>query len=225
MYSHAECGNDDEDSGSDFSLMPMTRRLSKKMKKLLWYSMLIVLTSASGIAAAHTGAGVAGGFASGFVHPILGWDHVVAMVAVGLWGAFLGGNAIWILPVTFPMVMAFGGALGVLGVPIPSVETGIAVSAIVLGLMVALAARPPLVVAAIIVGIFAIFHGHAHGTELPNAVSPLVYSLGFVLSTGLLHLLGIAFGLLVRWPAGKIAVRTAGGAIALAGVGFLIGIV
>ena len=114
---------------------------------------------------AHTG-GITGGLFSGFFHPITGWDHVVAMVAVGLWGAFLGRPAIWILPVVFPLVMAIGGALGILGVPLPQVETGIAVSAIVLGLVVALAVRPPLWIAAVIVGIFAIFHGHAHGTEL-----------------------------------------------------------
>jgi len=182
----------------------------------------IVYTST---ACAHEGAGIAGGFISGFLHPILGWDHVVAMVAVGLWGAFLGRPAIWVLPVVFPLVMAFGGALGVMGVPIPAVETGIATSSVVLGAMVAFAVRPAIWVAAIIVGVFAIFHGYAHGTELPNATNPLVYSFGFVLSTGLLHLSGIALGMLVRWPAGKIAVQACGGLIALAGVGFLTGII
>ena len=176
-------------------------------------------------ASAHESTGLAGGFISGFLHPIFGWDHVAAMVAVGLWGAFLGNPAIWILPIVFPLVMAFGGALGVIGVPVPAVETGIAASAVVLGAMVAFAVRPPIWVAAVIVAAFAIFHGHAHGTELPNAASPLTYSIGFVLSTGLLHLSGIAFGLLVRWPAGKIAVQAGGGLIALAGVGFLTGIV
>lgn len=177
------------------------------------------------IAAAHEATGLAGGFSSGFMHPILGWDHVVAMVAVGLWGAFLGNPAIWILPVVFPLVMAFGGALGVMGVPIPAVETGIAVSAVVLGLMVAAAARPNVWVAAVIVGVFAIFHGHAHGTELPGAVNPIAYSLGFVIATGLLHLCGIAFGALAQWPAGKMVVRASGGVIALAGLGFLTGVV
>ncbi len=178
----------------------------------------------SNFAHAHEGGGIAGGFISGFFHPILGWDHVAAMVAVGLWGAFLGNPAIWVLPVVFPLVMAFGGALGVMGIPIPSVETGIAVSAIVLGIMVAFALRPPLWIAAVLVGGFAIFHGHAHGTELPGAANPLAYSAGFVISTGLLHLSGIAFGLLVRWPAGKVAVRTCGAFISLAGVGFLTGL-
>lgn len=180
--------------------------------------------SISTLAYSHEGGGITGGFISGFLHPILGWDHVAAMVAVGLWGAFLGNPAIWILPVVFPLVMAFGGALGVMGIPIPSVETGIAVSAIVLGIMVAFALRPPLWIAALLVGGFAIFHGHAHGTELPGAANPLAYSAGFVISTGMLHLCGIAFGLLVRWPAGKVAVRTCGAFISLAGVGFLTGV-
>lgn len=184
-----------------------------------------LLLAYASVAQAHEGAGFSGGFISGFLHPIFGWDHVAAMVAVGLWGAFLGSPAIWILPVVFPLVMAFGGALGVMGVPIPAVETGIAASAVVLGAMVAFKVRPPIAVAAVIVGAFAIFHGHAHGTELPSAASPLAYSIGFVISTGLLHLSGIAFGLLVRWPAGTIAVQAGGGLIALAGVGFLTGIV
>lgn len=177
----------------------------------------------AGAAFAHEGAGLAGGFASGFMHPILGWDHVAAMVAVGLWGAFLGRPAIFVLPIVFPMVMAIGGALGVAGVPIPAVETGIAASAVVLGAMVAIAARPSIWVAAVIVGAFAVFHGHAHGTELPQSANALSYSLGFVIATGLLHLLGIGFGLLVRWPMGKVAVQASGGIIALAGVGFLSG--
>lgn len=173
---------------------------------------------------AHEDAGMAGGFISGLTHPLFGFDHVVAMIAVGLWGAFLGSSALWILPVVFPVVMAFGGALGVLGVEIPLVETGIAASAVVLGLMVALALRPKIAIAAVIVGAFAIFHGHAHGTELPEAASPLAYSIGFVISTGLLHLAGIGFGHFTRWPQGILAVRAGGGAIALVGVGFLTGL-
>ena len=174
-------------------------------------------------ALAHTEAGVARGLLSGFLHPILGPDHVIAMVAVGLWGAFLGMPAIWVLPVVFPLVMAFGGVLGVLGVPLPGVEFGIALSAVALGAMVAFAARPPLWVAALLVGAFAIFHGHAHGTELPGAANPLAYGIGFVVATGLLHLTGIAFGLLVRWPVGERAVRAGGGLIACAGLYFLVG--
>lgn len=189
------------------------------------FLIVMALSIYAGMADAHVGAGVSGGFTSGFTHPIFGWDHVAAMFAVGLWGAFLGYPAIWILPVVFPLVMAFGGAFGVMGIPIPAVETGIAVSAMVLGIMVAFAVRPPIWVAALIVGAFAIFHGHAHGTELPVAANPLAFSLGFVVATGMLHLLGIAFGLLVRWPIGQVAVQAGGGVIALAGVGFLTGIV
>lgn len=195
------------------------------MKLLKRIAIAVFLLAFAGSASAHEATGLAGGFSSGFMHPILGWDHVIAMVAVGLWGAFLGNPAIWILPVVFPLVMAFGGALGVMGVPVPAVETGIAVSAIVLGVMVAAAARPNVWIAAAIVGLFAIFHGHAHGTELPGAANPIAYSLGFVIATGLLHLSGIAFGALAQWPAGKIAVRAGGGAIALAGLGFLTGVV
>lgn len=184
-------------------------------------ALLAAFALATPLAQAHEGAGLAGGFMSGFAHPLLGWDHVVAMLAVGLWGAFLGAPALWLLPVVFPLVMAAGGALGVLGVPLPAVEVGIAVSAIALGGVVAGALRPPLWVAALLVALFAIFHGHAHGTELPQAASPLAYSLGFVVATGLLHLTGIALGLLTRWPAGRIAVRGMGAGIALLGVLFL----
>ncbi|MDX1346168.1 MAG: HupE/UreJ family protein [Sedimenticolaceae bacterium] len=187
---------------------------------LLTTLLLLAATDVS----AHSSEGLAGGFLSGLLHPVAGPDHVIAMVAVGLWGAFLGRPAIWLLPIVFPMVMAFGGALGVAGVPVPAVETGIAVSAIVLGAMVAFAARPPIWVAAVIVGAFAIFHGHAHGTELPGAANPIAYSLGFVIATGLLHLCGIAFGALAKWPAGKVAVRAGGGLIALGGFAFLFGL-
>lgn len=174
-------------------------------------------------ALAHTGDGYGGGFVAGFTHPILGWDHVAAMVAVGLWGAFLGAPAIWILPVVFPLVMALGAVAGIVGIPIPAVETGIAMSAVVLGLMIVFAVRPPIWIAAVIVGAFAVFHGYAHGTELPATVNAFAYAVGFVISTGLLHLLGIGFGLLVKWPAGRVAVRGAGGLISLAGIAFLTG--
>ncbi|WP_068116485.1 HupE/UreJ family protein [Tropicimonas marinistellae] len=183
----------------------------------------VVLCAFPALAFAHTEAGMAGGFVSGFTHPILGWDHVVAMVAVGLWGAFLGAPAIWLLPVIFPLVMAFGAALGVAGVPIPAVEAGIASSAIVLGMLIALAVRLPLWLAGAIVGLFAIFHGYAHGAELPEAANPLAYGVGFVVATGLLHLIGIAFGLLVRWPAGTVAIRAGGVVISAVGAAFLFG--
>ncbi len=196
--------------------MDMEKSPVKQVQKIVWMVLAMVV-----LAEAHSGQGLAGGFTSGFLHPISGLDHVVAMVSVGLWGAFLGAPAIWLLPVVFPLVMAFGGVLGVAGVPLPGVEIGIALSAIVLGIMVAAAAKPPIWIAAVLVGIFAIFHGHAHGTELPNAANPLAYSLGFVVATGLLHLSGIAFGLLDRFPSGKIAIRVLGGVVSLIGLGFL----
>ena len=167
------------------------------------------------------GGALAGGLAAGFAHPFAGLDHVVAMVAVGLWGAFLGPPAVWLLPVVFPVVMALGGVLGAAGVGLPAVEVGIALSAIVLGLMVAGAQRPPLWVAASLVAAFAIFHGHAHGTELPASANALAYSTGFVVATGLLHLAGIALSLLKRWPTGEYLVRAGGAAISVAGLVFL----
>ncbi|MBS0442761.1 MAG: HupE/UreJ family protein [Proteobacteria bacterium] len=191
------------------------------LRPLASLALLAAFALAAPLAQAHEGAGLAGGFMSGFAHPLLGWDHVIAMLAVGLWGAFLGAPALWLLPVVFPLVMAAGGALGVLGVPLPAVEVGIAASAVALGGVVAGALRPPLWVAALLVALFAIFHGHAHGTELPQAANPLAYSLGFVIATGLLHLTGIALGLLTRWPAGRVAVRGMGAGIALLGVLFL----
>ncbi len=201
----------------------MTTRPKRVPKLFPWLLLLLLVLPST--ASAHSESGGIGGFISGFKHPLTGLDHVVAMVAVGLWGAFLGGRAMWTLPVVFPMVMAFGGAAGVLGIPLPGVETGIALSGIVLGLMVCLAAKPPLWVAIVIVGIFAIFHGHAHGTELPSAANPITFAVGFVVSTGLLHLAGIAFGLLVKWPWGRFAVRTGGVVIALVGFGFLFNLI
>jgi urease accessory protein len=184
--------------------------------------LLVLLLPAT--ANAHTETGAIGGFLSGFTHPLTGLDHMVAMLAVGLWGAFLGQRAMWTLPVVFPVVMALGGAAGVLGMPLPAVETGIALSGVMLGLLVAFATKPPLWAAAIVVGFFGLFHGHAHGTELPNSANAIAYSIGFVVSTGLLHLCGIAIGLLVRWPWGRIAVRAGGGVIAGVGFGFLFGL-
>jgi urease accessory protein len=183
------------------------------------FAILIGLAAASPTLA-HTG-NVTGGFVDGFAHPLLGPDHVIAMVAVGLWGALLGAPAIYTLPIVFPLVMAAGGVLGILGLPLPGVEIGIATSAVILGMMVALAAQPPLWVAGVLVGAFAVFHGYAHGAELPPGSDAVAYSAGFVVATGCLHLAGIAFGLLARWPAGRMAVRAAGGTIAIGGLMFL----
>ena len=182
---------------------------------------LVVALLAASPAWAHAQQGQAAGFVSGVLHPISGLDHVLAMVAVGLWGAQLRAPAMWLLPVTFPVVMAFGGFLGLVGIPLPGVELGIAASAILLGSMVAAEARPPLWVAAALVGFFAIFHGHAHGTELPRGQSGLLYSVGFVTATGALHGVGIALGEIHRWPWGRRALRVAGLGVAAAGVFFL----
>ncbi|MBK8175660.1 MAG: HupE/UreJ family protein [Rhodospirillales bacterium] len=181
----------------------------------------VIVLLAAQPAFAHQQAGVAGGFVSGFSHPLFGPDHLVAMVAVGLWGAQLGRPGIWVLPITFPLVMAVGGLLGVTGVPLPAVEIVIALSAIVLGLVVALRVRAPFWIAAILAGIFAIFHGYAHGQELPAAANPVAYGVGFVLATGLLHLLGIAIGTLIAWPMGERLVRACGLVIAIVGSYFL----
>ena len=171
---------------------------------------------------AHVEEGQAQGLLNGLRHPTSGLDHALAMIAVGLWGAQLGAPALWLLPVTFPMVMAFGGFLGLVGIPLPDVEVGIALSALLLGLMVARRAKPPLVVAAILVAVFAIFHGHAHGTELPAGQSGLMYSIGFVIATGCLHGVGILLGLVQKWAAGQAAIRLAGSMVALAGAVFLV---
>jgi len=173
------------------------------------------------VAFAHPQAGEAKGFVTGFEHPISGLDHVLAMVAVGLWGAQLGSTAIWLLPVAFPMVMAVGGMLGLMGVPLPGTECGIAASAILLGAAVLFEVRPPLAAAAALVGFFAIFHGHAHGTELPPGESGLLYSMGFVIATGCLHGVGISIGVVHRWMWGQRMLRAAGAFVAVGGVFFM----
>jgi urease accessory protein len=184
-------------------------------------AVLVPLLSWAQPAFAHVQKGEAVGFLTGFRHPISGLDHVLAMVAVGLWGAQLGAPAIWLLPVAFPMVMAVGGMLGLVGVPLHGIECGIAASAILLGVAVMLEARPPLAVAAALVGFFAIFHGHAHGTELPPGQSALLYSMGFVIATGCLHAAGIAIGTVHRWPWGQSLLRVAGAVVAVGGIFFM----
>ena len=173
-------------------------------------------------AAAHSGTGLPGGFVAGFAHPFGGFDHMLAMVSVGLWGAFLGRPLIVLLPVIFPAVMALGGAMGIAGVPLPPVEIGIALSVLVLGGMIAGAVRPPAWLACVIVAVFAIFHGYAHGRELPSAADPVGYSAGFMVATGLLHVVGIGIGLINDRPGGIVVTRSAGGLIALMGVYYLV---
>ena len=191
-------------------------------RRFAWLAVAAVLLALAPQAQAHIIPGEAGGFESGFHHPWSGLDHICAMVAVGLWGAQLGGRAMWLLPVVFPMVMSVGGFLGLIGVPLPGQEIGIALSALLLGTMVCLQVKPgSLIWPAILVGVFGFYHGHAHGVELPPGESGLLYSIGFVLATGTLHLCGITIGLLNRWTAGKLTIRTAGAAITVCGVYFL----
>lgn len=181
----------------------------------------IVLIFASSSAQAHMGTGLPGGFASGFLHPLSGADHMLAMVSVGLWGAYLGRPLIYLLPVIFPTVMAGGALLGMVGLRLPAVEVGIALSVLVLGGCIAFAAAAPIWCAALIVGVFAIFHGYAHGQELPSAADPVAYSTGFVLSTGLLHVFGIGIGALNGYRWGAVATRLTGGFITASGLWFL----
>ena len=200
--------------------MRATRETPGRTRRAILLLALALASLPSG-AWAHAQEGKAGGFLTGFLHPISGWDHVLAMISVGVWGAQLGAPAMWLLPVAFPMVMALGGTMGLLGIPLPLTEAGIALSAIVLGAMVFTEARPPLWVAAGVVGVFAVFHGHAHGTELPPGENGLLYSAGFVAATGCLHGVGIAIGLIHRWAGGRLALRAAGAVVALAGVFFV----
>jgi len=183
-------------------------------------TLLLALSHATA-AFAHASEGISLGLESGFLHPLTGLDHLVAMVAVGLWGAQLGQPAIWILPITFPLVMAVGGLIGLSGLNLPYMEQAVALSGLALGALIAVQARPPLWMASIIVGAFAIFHGYAHGRELPNAANPLAYGVGFVVATGLLHLCGILIGLLIHLPFGSAFIRVCGAAIGCVGAYFL----
>lgn len=186
----------------------------------------LALSAVPSVALAHTGVGDTQGFMRGFSHPIGGLDHVLAMVAVGMFAAYLGGRALWLVPATFVLMMAVGGALGIAGAPVPFVELGIAASVIVLGLAVALQWHVPTAAAAALAGFFAIFHGHAHGAEIPAGVSGLEYALGFMFATAVLHAVGAGIGLGFSQVGARIsraALQAGGGAMALAGVAILTG--
>lgn len=183
------------------------------------------LSVLGGPALAHTGAATGGAFAAGLMHPLNGLDHLLAMVAVGLWGAVLGRPLVHALPVVFPQMMVVGGILGILAVPLLSIELGIALSVLLLGILIAGEIRLPVALACVVVGVFAIFHGYAHGQELPEAANPLAYTAGFVLTTGTLHLAGIALGTVRKLPGGRVAAQVMGGATAFAGVFFLANVV
>lgn len=180
-----------------------------------------VLTLLPQAAQAHSSKNLAGGFMAGFVHPFTGVDHLLAMVSVGLWGAFLGRPLIAALPVIFPAVMALGALLAMIGVPQPPIELGIALSVLVLGVAIAAAWRAPVWLACTIVAVFAVFHGFAHGTEIPSLADPIAYSTGFMLATGSLHLTGIGLGTINSLRGGIVITRGMGAAVALAGLYFL----
>jgi urease accessory protein len=184
---------------------------------------LMALRLGASPALAHVTVGMGSGITDGFLHPLTGLDHLLAMVSVGIWGAELGAPAIWLLPIVFPLIMALGAALGVAGMPLPAGELIVAVSVVVLGALVASAQRLALWAALAIVGVFAVAHGHAHGAELPHAADALAFTVGFVLATGMLHLAGIVIGLLAGGPRGAAVIRVSGCAIAIAGCYFVYG--
>lgn len=182
----------------------------------------LLMVAVPGAAEAHILQGEAGGFLHGFEHPLSGLDHLLAMFCVGLWGAQMGGRAVWSLPIAFPLIMVVGGMMGIAGVPLPAVESGIALSIIVLGAAIALVWRPPEWLAVLVIGVFAIFHGYAHGAELPTAADPADYAIGFVFATGLVHLAGVAVGLAFQRLRGGELSRALGGLIGLGGLYFLV---
>ncbi len=180
------------------------------------------------MAFAHTGAGATSGFMHGFSHPISGLDHLLATIMVGVLAWQLRSRAVWLVPATFVAVIAAGGALGVAGVDVPYVEAGIALSVIVLGAAVALGIKAPTAAAVAVVGMFAVFHGHAHGVEMPEGAGGLAYALGFILATAILHAAGVGFGFLIGRAGaayGSLIVRGAGALGAAAGIGILTGLV
>ncbi|MEJ5211515.1 MAG: HupE/UreJ family protein [Burkholderiales bacterium] len=183
----------------------------------------LLLTGTSPAALAHTGHGSAG-LAAGLLHPFTGWDHLLAMVAVGLWAAQARQRAaVWWLPAAFMGALLAGAVLAMAGAPQVGpatwVESGIAASVLALGLCITLALRPPLLASLFVTATFGLVHGYAHGLELPDAASPLLYTVGFLLATASLHLMGVVLGYAARRHV--LATRLMGGLIAAGGVGFL----
>jgi urease accessory protein len=188
----------------------------KTISRSLWISAVVLLLTSVG-AQAHILPNDVHGFGNGFAHPLHGLDHILVMVTVGLWAAQLGGRARWLVPASFVGVMAFGGALAMAGLHVPYTEEGILLSVLVLGVLVAVAARFPLAASMAIVGVFAFFHGHSHGMEMPANAIGYAYGAGFMLTTVILHAVGIGLAYTVqsvRLP----VVRWAGAAIAVAGI-------
>lgn len=192
------------------------KRLKKAATMILLAAMAVVLGPAA--AYAHVGVSPVHDLLHGLEHPLTGIDHICAMFAVGLWAAQRGGRAIWLVPLTFVLVMSLGGALGMSGVTLPFVEPGIVLSVILLGVFVAAAVRLPLPASACIVGLFALVHGYAHGAEIPSSASGFSYALGFAAATALLHAAGISFGTLMQRVHSTQFVRLAGVAIAACGL-------
>ena len=199
--------------------------MSSRAFRLLVTAALLLAPS---VAFAHPGHGEGGSLLAGFVHPFSGIDHLLAMTAVGVIAAHLGGRALWAVPVTFVAVMALGGMFGAAGVSLPFTEAAIALSVLVFGLVIFSGIAPPVLVSMALVGIFAIFHGHAHGAEMPVGGSGAVYGIGFMGATALLHGFGITLGLTIRRfdeaPKRRV-MQTCGVAIALIGAGLTIGLV
>ncbi len=193
------------------------RYFSRRFNFLHLIPLALLAIGFPSLAYAHVGVGAVHGFMHGLAHPFSGLDHVCAMVAVGLWATQMGGRAMWRVPLTFVGVMALGGMLGMANIPVPFVEGGIAMSLLVLGVLIAAAVRLPLAVSAAIVGVFAVFHGYAHGAEMPQDASGLEYAAGFVLATVLLHASGIAVALLANNHGRAQWLRFTGAAIALCG--------
>ncbi|MEQ8965667.1 MAG: HupE/UreJ family protein [Azospirillaceae bacterium] len=182
------------------------------------------LALAAGAAEAHTGHGPTAGFAHGVTHPILGADHVLAMVAVGLWAALAGGRSLWAVPAAFVGAMLVGGAVGMAGIGLPGVELLIVGSVVVLGALIAFGVRLPVAAGMAVVAAFAVFHGQAHGAEMPAGAGAIAYAAGFALATAALHGVGIAIASIAGKLAEPRVARAGGAAIALGGVGlFLLG--
>lgn len=185
------------------------------LRRVLGFGVIAMLPTA---ASAHTGVGTAAGFAAGFSHPIGGLDHLLAMLAVGLWAVQMGGKARWAVPAAFVALMMTGGLLGLSGIQLPYVEAGILASVLVLGILIAAGLKLPLLVSMFLVGGFAIFHGHAHGAEMPLTLSAASYSLGFALVTALLHVMGMTAGVILQRLSSAQMLRYAGGLIAMSGL-------
>ncbi len=198
-------------------------KISLRAKSAMWWTAwAFAMLLAPSLAQAHVGVGQTSGILNGLAHPVFGFDHVAAMVAVGLWAAQRGGRAVWVVPLSFVTAMSAGGAIGAAGIPIPFVEPGIGASVLVLSLLIAAAVKLPLLTSGVLVGLFAVFHGHAHGAEMPETVSGMAYATGFVLATGFLHGCGIGLGQLAQKWARPHLVRLAGGAAVAFGVYLLI---